>query len=388
MPISEQRLIIKEVIQMGLKINPKFRDVIPPLSTEEYEQLEKNILKDGIREPLVIWGETLVDGHNRYRIALKHNLKFDVQVMAFEDEDDAVIWIMQNQLGRRNLSDFVRVEMAYKCEDAVKAKARERQGQRNDLQTSGQNCPNVRASEELGEAAGVSRKTYEHGVTVLKTAPQSVIEAAKKDEISINAAYEVTKMPFAAQREIADRIEQGEKPKEVIAEVKSKPHVSYNSGNNEWYTPKDIIDVAREAMGSIDIDPASSDIANEIVQAPEYYTYETNGLDKPLHGNVWMNPPYSSDLLDKFITKIVEERSSYDQAIVLVNNATETQWFAKLISVSSAVCFPRSRVKFYMPDGKTGAPLQGQALIYIGSEPGKFLNAFRPIGWGCLPYGV
>lgn len=334
----------------------------------------------------MLWGNVLIDGHNRYRIALKHSLPFETVQKEFVDEDEAAIWIMQNQLGRRNLGDLVRVEMAYKCEDAVKAKAAERM-------TAGVANPSVnlrkgRASDELGQAAGVSASTYEHGIAVLKTAPQSVIEAAKKDEISINAAYEVTKLPFNAQREIAERIEQGERPKEVIAEVKAKPHVSFNSGNNEWYTPKEIIEAARKVMGSIDIDPASSDVANEVVRAAEYYTAETDGLDKPLHGNVWMNPPYSSELIDKFITKIVDERGSYTQAIVLVNNATETQWFAKLVSAASAVCFPRGRVKFYMPDGKTGAPLQGQAIVYIGSEPGKFLNTFKAIGWGCLPYGV
>ena len=331
-----------------LKINPKFRDLIPPLSDKEYEQLEKNLLADGVRDPLVLWNDMLIDGHNRYRIALKHNLPFETITKEFADEDEASIWIMQNQLGRRNLSDFVRVEMAYKCEDAVKAKAKERQeasrfgGEGKIALTTG------RASEELGKAAGVARKTYEHGVTVLKTAPQPVIEAAKKDEISINAAFEITKMPFAAQREIADRIEQGEKPKDVIAKVKSKPHVAFNSGNNEWYTPKEIIEAARKAMGSIDIDPASSDVANEVVKAAEYYTAETDGLDKPLHGNVWMNPPYASDLIGKFIQKIVSERNSYKQAIVLVNNATETEWFNSLISVASAVCFPRSRVLMHL----------------------------------------
>ena len=192
-----------------LKINPKFRDLIPPLSADEYEQLEKNLLTDGIREPLVAWGNVLIDGHNRYRIALKHNLPFETVRKEFADEDEASIWIMQNQLGRRNLNDFVRVEMAYKCEDAVKAKTAERISPGINQYTNRsveKFPPTSKARDELGTMAGVSGKTYDHGVTVLKTAPQPVIDAAKKDEISINAAFEITKMPFAAQREIADRI--------------------------------------------------------------------------------------------------------------------------------------------------------------------------------------
>lgn len=169
-----------------------------------------------------------------------------------------------------------------------------------------------------------------------------------------------------------------------IDEAEHKPHVSFNSGNNEWYTPTEYIEAAREAMGSIDLDPASSDIAQEVVKAKTYYTIETNGLDKPWRGNIWLNPPYSSDSIVQFIDKLVEERPYYQQAIALVNNATETAWFNKLISIASSVCFLNSRVKFYMPDGKTGAPLQGQALVYIGNRPTRFSDSCSNLGWRCM----
>lgn len=169
-----------------------------------------------------------------------------------------------------------------------------------------------------------------------------------------------------------------------IDEAEHKPHVSFNSGNNEWYTPAEYIEAAREAMGSIDLDPASSDIAQKVVKAKTYYTIETNGLDKPWRGNIWLNPPYSSDSIVQFIDKLVEEREHYQQAIALVNNATETEWFNKLISIASAVCFLKSRVKFYMPDGKTGAPLQGQALVYIGNRPTRFSDSCANLGWRCM----
>ena len=82
-----------------------------------------------------------------------------------------------------------------------------------------------------------------------------------------------------------------------------------------------------------------------------------------------MNPPYSSDLISKFVEKLKEQRVNYNQAIILVNNATETQWFYEIVKIASAVCFPKSRVKFYMPDGKTGAPLQGQAVQFLKRHP-------------------
>ena len=163
----------------------------------------------------------------------------------------------------------------------------------------------------------------------------------------------------------------------------AKPHVSHNSGNNEWYTPSEYIEAARAVMGGIDLDPASSELANGVVKAGVIYTEEDDGLSKDWHGRVWMNPPYAANLIGQFSSKLAKEykNGNVDQAIVLVNNATETGWFFEMIEQASAVCFPKSRVKFWRPDGETGAPLQGQAIIYMGDNPHDFSEAFSEIGW-------
>lgn len=163
-----------------------------------------------------------------------------------------------------------------------------------------------------------------------------------------------------------------------------KPHIANNSGNNEWYTPPEYIEAARELMGGIDLDPASCEIANRVVKAARFFTAEDDGLLQAWNGNVWMNPPYAADLIGKFCDKLADEfmGGNVPQAVVLVNNATETTWFNTLIECAAAVVFPSSRVKFYMPDGKTGAPLQGQAVVYLGDMPLMFLERFRRFGWG------
>lgn len=166
-----------------------------------------------------------------------------------------------------------------------------------------------------------------------------------------------------------------------VLEMVRKPHVAYNSGNNEWYTPSEYIEAARSVMGEINLDPASSEIANKTVKADHIYTVEDNGLEKPWFGNVWLNPPYATDLIGKFAEKVVNELGNINQAIVLVNNATETEWFYGMVENATAVCFPKSRVKFYTPDGKTGAPLQGQAIIYFGEYVNRFINVFDEKGW-------
>ena len=129
-----------------------------------------------------------------------------------------MLWMLQNQLSRRNLNDFQRVEMVRKCEQAVKAQAEQRM-------LKGKSDPREiflkgRATDELGELAGVSHKTYEHATAVLDNAPELIVQATRNAELSINAAYEVTKLPQNIQQEVSTRIRQGENAKKVITDVK------------------------------------------------------------------------------------------------------------------------------------------------------------------------
>lgn len=160
-------------------------------------------------------------------------------------------------------------------------------------------------------------------------------------------------------------------------------HVSFNSGYNEWYTPVEYIECARNVLGEIELDPASSEEANKIVRARVFYTIEMDGLLYEWHGNTWMNPPYSAKLISKFTKKLSEEFlcGNIEQAIALVNNATETSWFQRLVSVSSGVVFPNKRIKFYNPDRGIGSPLQGQAFIYLGNNTKVFFDHFSKFGW-------
>ena len=111
-------------------------------------------------------------------------------------------------------------------------------------------------------------------------------------------------------------------------------HVGNNSGNEEWYTNRELIEAARETMGTIDCDPASNDIAQATVKAGVYYTATNSGLTQPWHGNVWLNPPYTKGLVDEFITKLLDERPP--QWCVLTNNSTDTGWWQRLTRAHAA----------------------------------------------------
>lgn len=383
---------------MSICIDSEFKKLIPPLTEDEYSGLEKSLLDEGCRDALVLWGDTLVDGHNRYEICTKYHIPFNIVRKDFRKRQDAIEWIILNQFGRRNLPAHERARLALLLKPMIEERAKEKQAEYHGNQyesalpqKSAEVQKHIETRQELAKIAGVSHDTIAKVEVIENKAPEPVVQASRRGDISVNSAYQVTKLEPEQQEEIAQRIqhieeepEEKQTPKAIVQEVLKRPHVSFNSGNNEWYTPAEFIEAARTAMGSIDLDPASNEVANKIVQAETYYTAETNGLDKAWTGNVWMNPPYASDLIGKFVDKMVFERQNYRQAVVLVNNATETEWFNKLISVASAVCFPKSRVKFYMPDGKTGAPLQGQAVLYIGKDTSKFLESFNHLGWGAL----
>lgn len=365
-----------------LKISEKFKSMIPPLQESEFSQLEQNIISEGIRDAICTWRGFIVDGHNRYTIAKKHGLEFLCKEMTFDSEADAVLWIVNNQLGRRNINDFVRGELVLAGKEALAQRAAQRK-----LQNLAQNAegPNLAYREEFGKTretlaaqAGISHGNINKIERVKDKAICAVADAAREGAISINQAEQLARLNAEEQERFLPKVLEG-----VTVEKLTKAHVANNSGNNEWYTPSEFIESARAAMGSIDCDPASSDIANKTVQAKRHYTAEINGLDQKWFGNVWMNPPYAQPLISQFADAISGKFQSREinQACVLVNNATETAWFQKILSVASAVCFPTSRIKFVDPQGNpSGAPLQGQAILYLGEETENFYKEFKKHG--------
>lgn len=103
-----------------LKIEPKFKNLIRPLSTHEYQQLEYNIKREGCREPIIAWRDTIIDGHNRYEICTRLGIPFKVADIQFDSDEDAIAWICSNQLGRRNISEETRKYLIGKRYEAEK----------------------------------------------------------------------------------------------------------------------------------------------------------------------------------------------------------------------------------------------------------------------------
>jgi ParB family chromosome partitioning protein len=166
-----------------------------------------------------------------------------------------------------------------------------------------------------------------------------------------------------------------------------EPHVTFNSGEEEWYTPTEVVELVRRVLGDIDLDPCSTAEANKLVGARKFFTKEQDGLRQQWRGRVFMNPPYGSSLWE-WAEKFAESFTDGDvtQGCVLVNNATETGWFAKLAEVAGALCFTAQRLRYWHPDrDDTATGLQGQAVLYFGENVEVFAREFVTLGTVWLP---
>ena len=114
-----------------LRIDPEFRDLIRPLFQYEYLQLEENLLSDGCRDPICVWGDIIIDGHNRYSICKKHSIPFTIERMSFSCREEVVSWICSNQLGRRNLTEESRKFLIGTQYEAEKTIVRKRKSQKD-----------------------------------------------------------------------------------------------------------------------------------------------------------------------------------------------------------------------------------------------------------------
>ena len=152
--------------------------------------------------------------------------------------------------------------------------------------------------------------------------------------------------------------------------------------SNEWYSPRWVIEPAREVMQRIDLDPASCEQANETVRAVRFFTADEDGLAQPWAGRVWMNPPYSGGNLGRWVEKLLESFDSGEvpEAIILLPAYTETGMAQAALSRCNAVCFPSRRVQFERPGLPTRNPPAGSMLVYFGTHAERFRSVFADRG--------
>lgn len=202
---------------MSILIDKEFESLIPPLSAEEFQQLEANCLKDGIRDPLVVWhtsdgDDILIDGHNRYRIAEHRPLmKYKITKMEFTDRNEAIRWIILNQFGRRNLSAYDRSILALKLKPVIAEKAKEKQSEAGGAVRQKSDKAVIDTKKELAKVAGVSHDTIHKVEAIQKSGNEQLIKDVREGRESINSGYQrihPKKTPAQSNKEFVEQAKQ------------------------------------------------------------------------------------------------------------------------------------------------------------------------------------
>ena len=198
-----------------LTVDPEFRDLIPPLNEEELKLLEASLVADGCESPLIVWNGVIVDGHNRYAICRKHEIPFAIQEKDFSSRDDAMLWMLRNQLGRRNLNSYQRVELVLKFEPLVKNAAEQRMlagKAANPVPTLAQGQTKGKTRDHLSEAAGVSHGTFAKAKKLVQSADEETKRELRAGKVTVNRAYtELLEKEHEGETKICERCKQ-EKP--------------------------------------------------------------------------------------------------------------------------------------------------------------------------------
>jgi len=217
-----------------IKIDPEFQALIPPLATEERQQLEANILADGCRDPLVVWNGTLIDGHNRYEICTRHGLPYSTVDREFESRDAVKVWMIDNQKGRRNLTDGWKFELVRVRKSILldKGKANLKtnigDGQRLSIVDKGKEH---NTQQELATELGWSTGKVAMADKVWSVAEPEVVQQIKDGEKTINEVYQAVKKQEKKAKKEAKANDQ--EAKAVAAGVKGNKRVKVQSG--EWW---------------------------------------------------------------------------------------------------------------------------------------------------------
>ena len=226
---------------MEYRIDPELNEVLPKLSDADYKALEQSLLTEGYKgAPIMVWGDVIVDGHNRYEICNKHNIPYEVKSVEFANKEEAIIWMVRQQLGRRTLTPLQRIAIVEKYKPFYKKKAKENQSKAGKnygvgsqklsenstkaIQEGLENSPKVSEKidvrEELAKDADVSTNTYSKGVKILESGNEELINETISGQKSINKAFNELKKN--ADNDKPDNVADSDKELKDLKEVQRK----------------------------------------------------------------------------------------------------------------------------------------------------------------------
>ena len=186
--------------KVEIRIDPEFEALIPPLSDDEFKQLRENILEaNEVYDPLITWNGVLIDGHNRWKIIRENpGIAYKVTDVLFLNRNEAILWIINNQLGRRNLNKGDAIILAQKKNEVTAQAAKEKQvstlkqNADRSIKNDKTEAAPINTQKEIARLAGVSTGTVAQFEQVQKKKPE-LVEKIRKGELTIGGAYKEVK---------------------------------------------------------------------------------------------------------------------------------------------------------------------------------------------------
>jgi hypothetical protein len=244
--------VLLQGTELNISINDELRTYVDPLTPAEHEALERSLLTEGCREALILWQDVLIDGHNRYAICTQHGIPFrTVQNDKFESIEDVKLWMIDNQLARRSVTDFQRGLMALRKKEILAARVVQKTDE--ELQTEADQsvpfAPPWNTRQEVARAARVSANTISQIERIQKAAAPELVEAVRSGTISISSAANVASLPREAQ---VAAVAGGRKELQQAArQVREQKTAARPKKEAEFETPEDQIKALKAQVAEL-----------------------------------------------------------------------------------------------------------------------------------------
>lgn len=359
-------------------------DVFPMLEGADLDALAADIKAHGLDCPVVLLDGVVIDGRNRLTACLRSGV--EPRFTAYDGPPDVVRWVVSQNLHRRHLNESQRAMAA----SAIAKLPAHRPSNADNGSTAIAVLPPTVSQDAAAEMLNVSVDSVQRARAVTERGTPELADAVRSGKVAVSTAATVARhVPREEQRRIVldgpDAVLA--KAKEIRAERTAAARAAGErpTDDDSWSTPDHIIEAARAALGTIDLDPATNAAAQARVRAATYYTAENSGLDpaRPWRGRVWMNPPYSHPLVEQFTSRLLEEYDAghVTEAIILLNNASDTKWMQAMFRPGATLLLVRGRVRFVNERNEAAmSPRDAQFILYYGPHPERFREAFATYG--------
>ena len=279
-----------------LNINPELENLLPPLSEEKLSQLEAEILHDKrVIDPIITWKGIIVDGHNRYKIAKKHNISFNITEKSFKDTEEAKLWIIKHQMNRRNVSTYESCCLVLKFKDkiATEAQARMKAGKADPTQKFAEG----ETMEILAKMVNTSRETLRKVEKLENRATPELKEQLRNGEISISAAYDQL---FPPKKTKSAKVTKQSADESTAQAKKFEPSTTIDESSTD--TDK-VIDTPSEESSAIN----NSDTSPAEEELQQYENTDQNLAEESL---------IAADIKESFTDNEVTTTESTEQGII------------------------------------------------------------------------